>query len=112
MKQTNQHLNLVTTIQVMTNSQVTANLKNCKIKNPSCLFQPLAQYLGSIKQRALSLGITNVCHSISHSLCPAETLTMADLSGWIEWCHEFVAIRNLHLLHWLSMGKATLASMS
>jgi len=43
----------------MTNSQATtADLKNCRIENPSCVFWTLAQYLGSDKQWVLSPGIT------------------------------------------------------
>jgi len=47
-------------LQIMTNSQATADLKKCKIKNMSCLFRPLAQCLESEKQCVLSTGITNM----------------------------------------------------
>ena len=43
-----------------TNSWTPAKLKNCKLENPSLLFRPLAQYLGSNKQQVLSLCITIV----------------------------------------------------
>src|SRR6218665_2767960 len=45
-------------IQIMTNSQATAEVKNCKIENLYCLFRPLAQYLGSDKRQVLSAGVT------------------------------------------------------
>src|SRR6218665_1610149 len=49
----------------MANSQTPAELKNCKLENPSPLFRPLAQYLGSDRQRVLSPSITYIwviCH--------------------------------------------------
>ena len=39
-----------------------AVLKNCKAENPSLLFCPLAQYLGSDKQRVLSPCVTYVLY--------------------------------------------------
>jgi len=41
-------------IQLMTNSQTPGELKNCKLENPSLLFGPLAQYLGSDRFWALA----------------------------------------------------------
>jgi len=43
----------------MANSRKPAELKNCKLENPSPLFRPLAQYLGSDKRLVLSPGVTN-----------------------------------------------------
>src|SRR6218665_1930078 len=43
----------------MANSRTHAELKNCKLESPSPLFRPLAQYLGSDKQRVLSPCVTN-----------------------------------------------------
>src|SRR6218665_801167 len=42
----------------MINSRTPAELKNCKLENPSLLFRPLAQYLGSDKRRVLSPCVT------------------------------------------------------
>src|SRR6218665_1379436 len=39
--------------QLMTNLQIPAELKNCKLEYHSLLFGPLAQYLGSDKRRVL-----------------------------------------------------------
>jgi len=39
--------------------QATADLKNYKIENLSCLFRPLAQYPGYDKRWVWSRGITN-----------------------------------------------------
>ena len=50
--------NLVTNLLIMTNSQATAELENCKIENTSRLFLPLVQYPGSDKRRVLSHGVT------------------------------------------------------
>jgi len=44
----------------MANSLALTELKNCKLKNPSLLFGPLAQYLGSDKQRVLSPCVTYI----------------------------------------------------
>ena len=46
----------------MANSWAPAELKNCKLENPSLLFGPLDQYLGRHKQRVLSPCITLVIH--------------------------------------------------
>ncbi len=42
-----------------TNLRTPSNLKNCKLENPSLLFGPLAQYLGSDKRRVLGPCVTN-----------------------------------------------------
>jgi len=39
----------------MTKFTATADLNSCKIENPSCLFRPQAQYLGSNKWRFWAL---------------------------------------------------------
>jgi len=46
-------------LQLMANSRTAAELKNCKLENPSLLFGPLAQYLGSNKRRVLNPCVTN-----------------------------------------------------
>src|SRR6218665_1319125 len=53
------HQNRITTSQLMTSSRTPAEMKNCKLKTP-LLFGPLAQYLGSEKQRVLSPCVTYV----------------------------------------------------
>ena len=42
----------------MANSQATAELKNCKIENPSRLFCPLKQHIGSNTQRVWNPHVT------------------------------------------------------
>ena len=42
----------------MAHSQTPAELKNCKLENPSLLFGPVALYLGSDKRRVLSPCVT------------------------------------------------------
>src|SRR6218665_1584174 len=58
-KQTKQHQNRFTTLQLVANSRTPAELKNCRLENPSLLFGPLAQYLGSDMRWVLSPCITN-----------------------------------------------------
>jgi len=45
-------------LQLIANSRTPVELKNCKLENPSPLFRPLAQYLGSDKRRVLSPCVT------------------------------------------------------
>src|SRR6218665_143624 len=47
----------------MANSGTPAELKNCKLENPSAVFRPLSQYLGSDKPWVLSSGVTYDIHS-------------------------------------------------
>src|SRR6218665_3850552 len=71
----------------MANSRTPAELKNCKLENPSPLFWPLAQYLGRDKRRALSTCATLFCpiqfqepitHKVSiHSFIHTEHLYSA-----------------------------------
>jgi len=42
----------------MANSRTPAEFKNSKFENPSPLFRPLAQYLGSDKRRVLTPCVT------------------------------------------------------
>ena len=53
-------LNLSYNFTTYAYSRTPPELKNCDHKNPSLLFGPLTQYLGSDKRRALSPCVTNV----------------------------------------------------
>lgn len=53
-KETKRHQNWVATLQIMEDSQEKAELKNCKIGNPSCLFLHLVHYATRDKRRISS----------------------------------------------------------
>ena len=69
-------LKLGNNFKLMANSQTPAELKNCKLENPSHLFGSLAQYLGSDKRRVLSV---EPLHHIFMLLC--SLLSLFDLTG-------------------------------
>jgi len=60
-----------------------AELKNCNLENPSSLFRPLAQYLGSAKQRILSPCLTYYI-SLTALVCIENKCAS---TRWIKTCH-------------------------